>query len=303
MGGRGMSAKNSVGAAGVAGAVATGIVRGGSGMASAAGAKKPSRLWREVNGAVAVAARDITIIVKSPATLMMSLAMPLLMMGMVGGGLMQNMAGGLDFAFGDFMLVGMLVNVLFMMTTMGMVSLVDDHDAGYSAELMVSPVSRYAIVIGKIIGSSFMGIIASLGVLAVGLVMGITLSAWQLLMLLALAPLMCLAGGAVAMIVMGSIKSNKLANLVVMLITMPQMFLSGVIIPIANSSGLLLILSRILPMTYCVDLGRAVVYAKSPEYSSVVLFDPTVSLLAIIALTAIFLILGTYLYARSEKNR
>jgi ABC-2 type transport system permease protein len=270
-----------------------------------AGSVRPttSRAARELNAVVAVAARDITITLKSPATLVLSLVMPLLMMGMIGGNLMQNMSSGLGFNFGEFMLVGMLVNMLFMMTTMGMVTLVDDSDDNYSAELLVSPVSRYSIVIGKILGSSFMAIVSCLGVLVVGLVMGITLSGWQLLALLALAPLMCLSGGALAMIVMGVIKSNKLANMAVMMITMPQMFLSGVIIPIGNSSGVLFVLSRILPMTYCVDLGRAVVYAGSPDFASVVLFNPMVSLVAIIALTAICLVLGTFLYARSEKNR
>jgi ABC-2 type transport system permease protein len=270
-----------------------------------AGAVRPitSRAARELNAVVAVAARDITITLKSPATLVMSLVMPLLMMGMIGGNLMQNMAGGLDFNFGTFMLVGMLINMLFMMTTMGMVTLVDDSDDNYSAELLVSPVSRYSIVIGKILGSSFMAIVSCLGVLVVGLLMGITLAPWQLLGLLALAPLMCLSGGALAMIVMGVIKSNKLANMAVMMITMPQMFLSGVIIPIGNSSGVLMVLSRILPMTYCVDLGRAVVYAGSPDFDSVVLFNPMVSLVAIITLTVLCLIVGTYLYARSEKNR
>lgn len=270
-----------------------------------AGSVRPatSRVLRELNAIVAVAARDITITLKSPATLVMSLAMPLLMMGMIGGNLMQNMAGGLGFNFGEFMLVGMLINMLFMMTTMGMVTLVDDSDDNYSAELLVSPVSRYSIVIGKIVGSSFMAIVSCLGVLVVGLMMGITLAAWQLLALLALAPLMCLSGGALAMIVMGVIKSNKLANIAVMLITMPQMFLSGVIIPIGNSSGILLVLSRILPMTYCVDLGRAVVFAGSPDFDSVVLFNPMISLLAIAVLTVLCLVVGTFLYARSEKNR
>lgn len=276
-----------------------------SSIALAAGSARPrtSRFARELNAMVAVAARDITITLKSPGTVVLSLVMPLLMMGMIGGNLMQNMAGGLGFDFGEFMLVGMLVNMLFMMTTMGMVTLVDDSDDNYSAELLVSPVSRYSIVIGKIVGSSFMAIVSCLGVLVVGLVMGITLTGWQLLALLALAPLMCLSGGALAMIVMGVIKSNKAANIAVMLITMPQMFLSGVIIPIGNSSGVLFVLSRILPMTYCVDLGRAVVYAGSPDFDSVVMFNPMVSLVAIITLTVICLVVGTYLYARSEKNR
>lgn len=260
-------------------------------------------LRRETQAVAAVTVRDVTLTLKSPGTLVMGLAMPLMMMGLIGGNLMQNMTGGIGYDFGEFMLVGMLVNMLFMMTTMGMTTLIDDSDSNFSNEMLVAPVSRYSIIVGKILGSAFMALVSCLGVLVVGLAMGITLSAWQLLVLLALSPLMCLAGGAVAVIVMGVIKSKKAANMVVMLVTMPQMFLSGVIIPIASSSGVLLVLSRLLPMTYCVDLARSVVYAGTPEYSDVVLFNPAVSIGVVGVLTVVFLVVGTYLYQRSEKVR
>ena len=262
-----------------------------------------SGLRHEVQAVVAVTARDVTLTLKSPGTLVMGLAMPLMMMGLIGGNLMQNMTGGIGYDFGQFMLVGMLVNMLFMMTTMGMTTLIDDSDSNFSNEMLVAPVSRYSIIVGKILGSAFMALVSCLGVLVVGLAMGITLSPGKLLVLLALAPLMCLAGGAGAGMVMGVIKSKKAANMVVMLITMPQMFLSGVIIPIASSSGVLLVLSRLLPMTYCVDLARSVVYAGTPEYSEVVLFNPAVSLGVVGVLTVVFLVVGTYLYQRSEKMR
>jgi ABC-2 type transport system permease protein len=84
---------------------------------------------------------------------------------------------------------------------------------------------------------------------------------------------------------------------------MPQMFLSGVIIPIGSSTGILLVLSRILPMTYCVDLGRAVAYAGTSQSASVVLFNPALSLGIIAILTVLFLVVGTYLYVRSERDR
>jgi ABC-2 type transport system permease protein len=113
----------------------------------------------------------------------------------------------------------------------------------------------------------------------------------------------CLSGGALSMIVIGLIKNKKAANLAVMLITMPQMFLSGAIIPINHSGGVLLVLSRLMPMTYCLDLTRAVVYMGTPDYGSVVMFNPAVNFLAITALTAACLVIGTLFFARSEKNR
>ena len=266
-------------------------------------ARKKSRLFREMNTVLTVMAREITVFFKSPGAAIFSLVMPVMMMGMIGGNLMQNMTGGLGFEFGQFMLVGMLVNMLFMMTTTGMTSLVDDHHIDFNQEMLVSPVSRYSIVVGKILGAGFAAIMSMIGTLIVGIVMGITLPIGKLFLILTLSPMMCLSGGALAMIIIGLVKSKRTANHAVMLITMPQMFLSGAIIPINNSSGALLVLSRLMPMTYCLDLTRAVLYAGSPEYDSVVMFNPTVNFVAIAALTVTCLIVGTYFFAQSEKNR
>ena len=272
-------------------------------MSEAVLTRKKSKLFLELNSVVTVAAREITVFLKSPGMAVMSLAMPLVMMGMIGGNLMQNMADGLEFNFGQFMLVGMLVNMLFMTTTMGMTSLVDDHEIDFNQEMLVSPVSRYSLVIGKILGGSFAAIVSMFGTLIVGLIMGAALPLGKLLLILALSPLMCLSGGALAMIAIGLIKSKKAANLAVTLITMPQMFLSGAIIPINNSSGVLLVLNRLMPMTYCLDLARAVVYAGTLEYDTIVMFNPIVNFVAIAALTIVCLIIGTLFFARSEKNR
>ncbi|MCL2140101.1 MAG: ABC transporter permease [Dehalococcoidia bacterium] len=257
-------------------------------------ARKKSRYFRELNTIVAVIAREVTVFFKSPAAIIMSLAMPVMMMFMIGGNMM-GIAGGES--LGPFMLVGMLVNMLFMVTCMGMSSLVDDHETDFNQEILVSPVSRYSLVIGKIFGASFGAIISMAGTIIVGLMMGITLPLCQLLLILALSPLMCFAGGAMSMILIGLIKSKKTANFAVMLITMPQMFLSGAIIPVNESNTVLLILSRLMPMTYCIDLTRAITGIEQPT------FNPAVNFAAITALSFICLVIGTFFFARSETNR
>ncbi|MCL2137397.1 MAG: response regulator transcription factor [Coriobacteriia bacterium] len=65
----------------------------------------------------------------------------------------------------------------------------------------------------------------------------------------------------------------------------------------------IMVLSRLMPMTYCVDLARAVAYAGLPEYSSIVMFNPVVNLAAIAGLTVVFLVIGTFFFARSNLNR
>lgn len=102
--------------------------------------KGKSRLGREINAVITIALRDITLALRSPGTIIMSLAMPLIMMGMLGGSLAENMTGGLSFDYSKFMMVGMMVNMLFMVTTMGMTSLVEDHTTDFTQEMLVSPV-------------------------------------------------------------------------------------------------------------------------------------------------------------------
>ena len=56
-------------------------------------------------------------------------------------------------------------------------------------------------------------------------------------------------------------------------------------------------------MTYCLDLVRAVVYKGNPEYDRVVMFNPMINFAAITVLTVVCLVIGTYFFARSEKDR
>jgi hypothetical protein len=67
--------------------------------------RKISGFLCEVNATLTILSRRVLLTLKSPSTLIMSLAMPIVMMGMVGGNLSQNMAGGLGFDYGQFMLI------------------------------------------------------------------------------------------------------------------------------------------------------------------------------------------------------
>ena len=264
---------------------------------------RKSGFAREINAVITIAAREITLMIKAPAMIIISLVIPIIMMGLVGSMLSQSIAGVLSFDYEPYMMIGMMVIMLFMTVSMGMLTLVDESTADFMQEIMVSPISRYSIVIGKMIGASFGSILCSLGALIVGLFMGITISSDGLLRFLALSPLMCLSGGAMAIFIIGLIKSKGAANIVVMVITIPQMFLCGAFIPISNSSGILLVLSRLMPMTYCLDLVRAVVYAGTSEYDNIVLFNPVINLAVILTLSIAFLIIGTFFFARTEKKR
>jgi ABC-2 type transport system permease protein len=233
----------------------------------------------------------------------MSLVMPVMFLGMFGGQLSQNMGGGMGIDFNTFMLVGMLVQGMFMMMGNGITSLVEDRMTDFTQEILVSPVSRYSIILGKIIGAFFASYVQFFATLIVGFCIGARLDISQFLLLLAFSPLICLAAGSLGVVCIGFIHKSSTANIVIMSLMMGQTFLSGALIPVNHSSGVMAVLSRLLPMTYCVDFMRGMFYKTVPEGIAMTLHSPLFDLVVIAAFTLIFLVAGTAGFARAEKNK
>jgi ABC-2 type transport system permease protein len=247
--------------------------------------------------------RQIILFLKSPAKLLQSLVMPVIFLGMFGGQLSQNMGRNMGYDFNTFMLVGMLVQTMFMVMGNGVVSLVEDRMTDFTQEILVSPASRYSLILGTIAGSAFAAYITFFFTIGVGYCIGARLSLPQFLTLLAFSPLMCLAAGSLAVVCIGFIQKAATAGIVLMTLAMTQTFLSGALIPVNHSTGFLALVSRILPMTFCVDFMRGVFYTETPEAPAVTLHAPFFNLAVIVAFTAVFLIAGTAGFVRSEKNR
>ncbi len=117
------------------------------------------------------------------------------------------------------------------------------------------------------------------------------------------ARLLCLAGGALVVFFIGLVRDPKVAGMGSLLLVFPQMLLSGVLIPIRHASGLLAFLTYIMPMTYSVDLARAVFYWGKPEYSRIVLYSPLLDLVVTAAFFVVFSVVGTVLFTRAEQYR
>ncbi|MCL6626971.1 MAG: ABC transporter permease [Alicyclobacillus shizuokensis] len=257
----------------------------------------------EVNAAVAIAARDVVKSLKSVGSLVFSLAFPLIFVGLMGETIAQNMGAGLGYNYLQFMLIGMAVNTLFQVTIAGIMNLVEDRQNDFTQEMYVAPISRYAIIFGKILGSSCTSLFQLAGLIIIALVLGIPLGGWSFVRLLVLSPLICLSGGALGTLLVGVVHDQKTAQIGTPMVVFPQMFLSGAMIPVNHSSGVLAWLAHIMPMTYVVDLTRAVFYWGEPQYHNVVLYSPALDVAVVIAFFCVFSVLGVWLFVRAETNR
>jgi ABC-2 type transport system permease protein len=157
--------------------------------------------------------------------------------------------------------------------------------------------------LGTIAGSAFAAYITFFFTIGVGYSIGARLSVPQFFTLLAFSPLMCLAAGSLAVVCIGFIQKTTTAGMVIMMLVMGQTFLSGALIPITQSTGIMAVVSRILPMTFCVDFMRGVFYPAGTGGAATTLHSPAFNLVIIVAFTALFLAVGTAGFVRAEKNK
>jgi ABC-2 type transport system permease protein len=258
---------------------------------------------REVNATFAIAWREILRAVKSPLSIAFTVIFPVIFIGILGGSISENLAGALPYAYLPFMLIGMIANTMYQGTITGVTNLVEERENDFTAELFVAPISRYSVLLGKIIGSGIASLVSLVGIIAMIFVMQIPMNFGDLLRVIALSPILALAGGALGVFFIGFVRDPKVAGAGVALLVFPQMFLAGAIIPVANSSGILGVLAKIMPMTYSIDLARNIFYWGKPEYSAAVLHDPWFDLAVTIGFFLVFTIVGTFMFVRADRNR
>jgi ABC-2 type transport system permease protein len=256
----------------------------------------------ELSAVVALAYRDLMKLVRDPIRLVTSLIFPVIFIGILGGSFQSGFGSMIDYDFMHFVFVGVLAQTLFQSSALGIISLIEDRQNDFIQEVFVSPISRYTIVIGKIIGESLVSLIQGIAILGFGVVIGIPFNISIVLSLVVVSVIVCVFGGSFGILVLSNLKSQRIANQIFPFIMLPQIFLSGVFTPIGDLPIMLDVLSRLSPMRYAVDLARGIYYAGKTEYDSVVLVDPTVNLVIIFGLFSTFLILGTWLFVRNERK-
>jgi ABC-2 type transport system permease protein len=260
-------------------------------------------LSREVSAVFAIAWREILRAVKSPLSLSFTVIFPILFIGVLGGSISQNLGNALPFDYLPFMLIGMIANTMYQGTITGVTNLVEERENDFTAELFVAPISRYAVLLGKLIGSGIAALVSLVGIVAMIFVMQIPMNPGDLLRVIALAPVLALAGGALGIFVIGITQDPKAVAISVPLLIFPQMFLSGALIPVAASTGILGLLAKIIPMTYSIDLARNIFYWGKPEYAAAVLHPFALDLAVTVAFFLVFTIVGTFLFVRADRNR
>jgi ABC-2 type transport system permease protein len=136
----------------------------------------PSAGWREANAISAIAFRDFLKLLRDPARMISTFVFPLIFIGILGNSLQANIGREAGYNILVFTFTGVLAQTVYQSTTTGIISLMDDRENDFSQEIFISPISRYSIIFGKILGETLVALPQGAAILLFAFVIGVPLS-------------------------------------------------------------------------------------------------------------------------------
>ena len=251
----------------------------------------------------AVAQRDVIKLFRDPGRLVASVVFPVMMIAVLGGTLQVNLGRAAGFNFVGFTFTGMLGLSLFQSAAQGLISLLEDRENDFSKEMFVAPISRYSIVVGKLLGETTVATVQGVPLLAFAFLARLQLSPVEVVAMIPAGILSALMGAAFGLAAVSIFSGQRGANQIFGFIFFPQFFLAGIFNPINVLPLPLEILSRVTPLRYAIDLIRHAYYVDRPEGAHVVLDSLPVDVLACAVAFLVCLVFGTVLFVRNERNR
>jgi ABC-2 type transport system permease protein len=191
-----------------------------------------------------------------------SLIQPVLFLFVLGTGLSTITTGSTqDVNLRTFMYPGALSMAVLFTAMFSAASIVWDREFGFLREMLVAPVSRWSIVLGKCLGGATTAALQGVIVLALAGLVGVPYS--PTLILVVFGEMLLLAFTLTAFGVMTAARITQFQSFMALnqMLLMPLFFLSGALFPLGNLPGWLQVLTRIDPLTYAVDPVRRAVFA------------------------------------------
>ena len=260
---------------------------------------------RNIRGAYTIWYRDVVRFKRDRVRMLSSLGMPVVYLFVFGSGLSPAMAemGGGHIDFKQFMFPGVLTMTVLFTSVFSAVSIVWDREFGFLKEVMVAPVSRVAVALGKVAGGSTVSLFQGLIVLLLAPVLGVDLSVSQLVTLIGLMVLLAIMMTALGILIAARQTSMEGFHMMMNFVLLPMFFLSGAFFPLRGVPIWMELLSKLDPVTYGVDPLRQVsLRALVPaELMHTIALNPlTYNVIIMAAFSVLFLIPAVWLFGRQK---
>jgi len=171
-----------------------------------------------------------------------------------------------------------------------MMSVIEDRKEGFLLAVLVAPVSRSAIVLGKVLGGTTLSTIQGLIFLAFAPLAGVHLSVTAFLLVAVTVFLVSFALTALGFAIAWPMDSTQAFHAIINLFLIPLWLLSGALFPLSGASQWLRIVMEVNPLTYGVEALRDLLYSNSQGQFSLTASMATLVLFSLFMFGLAFLI-------------
>ena len=215
--------------------------------------RAPSGLRADVRAVKIVTHRELLRWKGDKGRLLTGLIQPFLFLFVLGGGLSAVVSAGIPgIDFKTFLFPGVLCTSVLFTGVFAGVSIVWDREFGFLREMLVAPIRRSSILIGKCLGGSLVATGQGIIVLACAGLVDVPYEPVLMLELLGILFLVALAVCALGMFLGAKVRDMQALMPIIQLAITPMMFLSGAMYPIGDLPTWLLFLTKVNPLTYAV---------------------------------------------------
>jgi ABC-2 type transport system permease protein len=218
----------------------------------------------EIRGLYTLWLREIKRFMRDRTRLVSSFVQPLLWLVIFGAGFgTRFLIPGLNYQ--QYIFPGIIGQTLLFTSMFMGISVIWDKEFGFMKEILVAPVSRFSIFLGKMFGDSTDALIQGIIVFAFGALLGISFNPLTFLASLPIMLLITFGLVSVGLTIASFMGSLESFGAIQTFINLPLFFLSGALFPVSGVGipEWLRIASSFNPLTYGVDALRTVILGSA----------------------------------------
>jgi len=248
----------------------------------------------ELRGIYTLWLREIKRYLRERTRIVSSFFQPILWLVVFGAGIRFPTSGSVSLGYQEFIFPGIIGQTLLFTSMFMGISVIWDREFGFLKEILVAPISRVSIFLGKMLGASTDALIQGVIVFSLGFVVGVPVNAITFLEALPLMLLITFGLVCIGLTIASFISSLESFGVIQSFVNLPLFFLSGALFPLSNVPGWLQWFSHVNPLTYGVDALRTVILGSSWTPLSPLHYD----ILIVCVFDAAMILVGTLAFSR-----
>jgi ABC-2 type transport system permease protein len=250
----------------------------------------------ELRGIYTLWKREVLRFLRERSRLVSSVVTPILWLVIFGTGLGLSMGRQGGYNYQQFIFPGIIAQTLLFTAMFMGISVIWDRQFGFMKEILVAPISRLSIFIGKMLGVGTDSMIQAIVVLLLGFLIGIPLSVTMIAEAIPLMVLITIGLVCIGLTIASVLNSLENFGAIMTFVNMPMFFLSGALFPVASLPDWLKWVLYINPLTYAVDALRYV--TMGGEWTTIFPFWQVI--LIIVAFDVVMISIGSYAFTRTK---